>query len=47
MSIEYLPGEKHAANNVDVSESLESFQDAGYLLTDTDLIIDIDDLNHE
>lgn len=47
MYVEYLPNAKHPAKNADVSESLETFQDAGYLLTDTDLIIDIDDLNHE
>jgi len=44
--VEYLPNEKHASKNADVSESLDNFKDAGYLLTDTDLIIDIDDLDH-
>lgn len=43
--VEYLPNEKHAAKDADVSESLDTFNDAGYLLTDTDLVIDIDDLD--
>lgn len=46
MYVEYLPNEKHATKEADVSESLDLFSDAGYLLTDTDLIIDIDDLDH-
>lgn len=46
MYVEYLSNEKHAAKDADVSETLEIFSDAGYLLTDTDLIIDIDDLDH-
>ncbi|WP_423372946.1 DNA primase family protein [Melissococcus plutonius] len=45
MYVEYLPGEKHATKDADVSESLDTFKDAGYLLTDTDLVIDIDDLD--
>nr|WP_278842534.1 DUF5906 domain-containing protein [Melissococcus plutonius] len=45
MYVEYLPGEKHAAKEADVSESPDTFKDAGYLLTDTDLVIDIDDLD--
>lgn len=43
--VEYLPGEKHATKEADVSESPDTFKDAGYLLTDTDLVIDIDDLD--
>lgn len=46
MYVEYLPNEKHPAKDADVSESLDTFDDAGYLLTDTDLIVDIDDLDH-
>lgn len=45
MYVEYLEGAKHPAKDADVSESLENFHDAGYLLTDSDLIIDIDNLN--
>nr|WP_306800983.1 DUF5906 domain-containing protein [Melissococcus plutonius] len=44
--VEYLPNEKHAEKDADVSDSLDIFDDAGYLLTDTELVIDIDDLDH-
>lgn len=44
--MEYLSGKKHAGKNADVSDNLDSFSDAGYLLTDNDLVIDIDSLSH-
>lgn len=47
MFIEYLEGQKHARRNADISQSLDAFKDAGYVLTDNDLIIDIDNLSHE
>ncbi|WP_321388143.1 hypothetical protein [uncultured Enterococcus sp.] len=47
MYIEYLPEEKHPVRNVDVTEVLEIFQDAGYLFTDNNLIIDIDNMIQE
>lgn len=47
MYIEYLPNQKYAPKGAEISEDLSSFQDAGYLLTDADLVIDIDSLNHE
>lgn len=47
MYVEFVNGEKHAKKDADVSESLEYFNDAGYLLTDSDLIIDIDCLNRD
>ncbi|MBC1524814.1 DNA primase [Listeria booriae] len=46
MYVEYLEGAKHPTKNADVSESLDHFRDAGYLLSDNDLIIDIDSLSH-
>lgn len=45
--IEYLPGEKYPAKNADTSDSLDCFKDAGCLLTENDLVIDIDELPRE
>lgn len=47
MYVEFLPGEKHAAKGADMSDSHESFKDAGYVLTDNDLIVDIDNLSKD
>lgn len=47
MYVEYLEGKKHPAKDADIAETLENFNDAGYLLTDSDLVVDIDCLNHE
>lgn len=47
MYVEYLEGEKHAAIGADVSESCEAFKDAGWILEDTDYVIDIDTLPKE
>lgn len=44
MYIEYLPGEKHAPKNAEKSESMDAFTDCGLLLTDQDIVIDIDDV---
>lgn len=40
--IEFLPGKKHATKDADMSEDHVFFNDAGYVLTDNDLIVDID-----
>ena len=45
MYIEYKKGEKFAEKNADVSDNLDHFEDAGYVLNDDDLIIDIDCLD--
>lgn len=47
MYIEYKPGEKYPTKEADESDSLETFHDAGYVLTDNDLIIDIDNVPME
>ena len=47
MYVEYLPNEKHAKKNADISEDLTAFADAGYLLNEADLIVDIDSLTKE
>jgi putative DNA primase/helicase len=44
MYIEFKQGEKFAQKNADTSDSHEAFEDAGYLLTNDDLIVDIDTL---
>lgn len=47
MYIEFLEGKKHPAKGADVSKSTEHFKDAGYVLTENDLIVDIDVLDKE
>lgn len=47
MYIEFKPGEKHAAKDADISKSHSSFQDAGWLLENDDIVIDIDHLPKE
>lgn len=44
MYVEYLPNQKHAAKGADMAEDLKSFADAGYILTENDLVVDIDAL---
>jgi len=44
MYIEFKPTEKHAAQYADVADSHEAFEDAGWILNDNDLIVDIDNL---
>ena len=47
MYIEFEPGQKHSSKLADVSESHEAFHDAGWILEDSDYVIDIDDLPKE
>lgn len=47
MYIEFLPGKKHPAKNADVSDDHSHFKDAGYVLTENDLVVDIDNLPKE
>lgn len=47
MFIEYKPGEKHAGSGAARSETMDTFQDCGQLLTDDDIVIDIDHLPKE
>lgn len=45
MYVEFDEGQKYSTNkNADQSESHEHFKDAGWVLTDDDLVIDIDEL---
>lgn len=47
MFIEYKNGEKHAGATADRSESMDSFRDCGLLLTNEDVVIDIDHIPKE
>src|SRR6185312_7385912 len=47
MYIEFIKGEKHAGQYADVSDDHSAFKDAGYILTDNDLIVDIDSLEKD
>lgn len=49
MFIEYKEGQKHGGNVKDAekSESMDAFKDCGQLLSDTDVVIDIDHLPKE
>lgn len=47
MFVEYVPGTKHAGKNRDTSESMDTFEDCGLLLTNEDVVIDIDHLPKE
>ena len=40
--IEFLPNEKHAQKGADISDNLDAFKDAGYLLTAGEMVVDID-----
>ena len=47
MYVEFLDGQKHASKNADLSDTHEYFKDAGYVLTENDLIVDIDNLSKD
>ena len=44
MFIEYVPGTKHAGSKAERSETMDTFPDCGLLLTNDDVVIDIDHL---
>lgn len=44
MYIEFEQGKKFAATGADISESHEAFKDAGWILEDSDYVVDIDTL---
>lgn len=45
--MKFEPGEKFGKKGADISPTLEGLDDAGYVLEDRDLVIDIDCLSHE
>lgn len=47
MYIEFLEGKKHPAKGADVADDHVAFKDAGYVLSENDLIVDIDNLEKE
>lgn len=47
MYIEFEPGQKYSNKLADVSDDHAAFQDAGWILEDSDYVIDIDDLPKE
>ncbi|MBR3006801.1 MAG: hypothetical protein IKH68_09110, partial [Erysipelotrichaceae bacterium] len=47
MFVEYVPGTKHAGSKADKSETMDAFADCGMLLTNEDVVIDIDHLPKE
>lgn len=44
---EFKEGEKHAAINPEITDDVSAFQDAGLILSDQDIVIDIDHLPKE
>lgn len=47
MYVEYKSGQKHASKNAEISDNDKYFKDAGWILTDDDLVVDIDCLNKD
>jgi putative DNA primase/helicase len=47
MYVEYAENQKYAKAGADVADTPDSFNDAGYLIKENDLIIDIDDISKE
>lgn len=47
MFVEYVKGTKHAGKKRETSESIDTFEDCGLLLTNEDVVIDIDHLPKE
>ena len=46
MFIEYVPGTKHAGSKAERSETMDAFPDCGLLLTNDDVVIDIEYYYH-
>ena len=42
--VEYKEGEKHAGTNPEQTDDMSAFNDAGLMLSDQDVVIDIDHL---
>ena len=47
MYIEYVNSKKYPKKNAEIADSPEVFKDAGYLLTENDLIVDVDNVEKE
>ena len=44
MYIEFKAGEKHAGKNAETSNTMDAFQDCGYLIQDNEVILDFDNV---
>ncbi|MBF0709744.1 MULTISPECIES: phage/plasmid primase, P4 family [unclassified Gemella] len=47
MYVEFLPNQKHAKKGADISDSHDHFKDAGYILNENEVVVDIDSLDKE
>jgi len=47
MYAEFIAGQKHGGKNPETSDSLDTFDDAGYVLTDDEVVVDFDCLSHD
>lgn len=47
MFVQYKEGEKHAGKNAEISESMDTFDDCGLMLSSEDIVVDIDHLPKE
>ena len=47
MYVEFVKGMKFATRNPAYSDFLDSFEDAGYVIEDNEIIVDIDNFNHD
>ena len=47
MYIEYKAGQKHASKNAEISDDHTYFKDAGWVLNEDDLVVDIDCLDKD
>lgn len=47
MFVQFKPGSKHAGKDAEFSESLDAFTDAGYVIEEDDLIVDIDKMSKD
>lgn len=44
MFIEFLENEKHPKKGADIADTHDSFNDAGYVITDSEVIVDVDNI---
>ena len=47
MYVEFLEGKKHAAKGADLAPSCEHFENAGYILKNTEIVVDIDNVSRD
>lgn len=47
MFVEFKPGTKHPGKDAEISDTLDSFQDAGLIINENDVVVDIDSLSKD